>query len=88
MMLPQLVEIVAAQGWPETVFVHPSDFYVLTVPILPTVIPQVHKDNTGPYFYMSRSKVRPTAPDTGSVVDVSSWESPSDRRIQLAKFER
>lgn len=88
MLLPQLVELVASLDWPETVFVHPADFYVLTTPFLPIAVPPVHKDNTGPYFYLSRSKVRPVAGETGGTVDISNWESPEDKRVQLAKFER
>lgn len=88
MLLPQLIEMVSGFDWPATVYLHPSDFYVMTTPILPLHTPQVHKDSTGPYFYISRSKVRPVAADTDSIVDVSNWESPEDRKVALARFER
>lgn len=88
MLLPQLIELLASLDWPETALVHPADFYVITTPFLPIAVPAVHKDSVGPYFYVSRTKVRPVPAAAGSEVDVSNWESPEDRRVQLARFER
>lgn len=63
--------------WPQHVVVNPLDFFFLAMQG-----PVVHKDNDGPYFYLSSTKVRP-APGANEVLDLSEWEP---NRVTLAAF--
>ncbi len=65
----QLVMELNDAGWPTVATVHPLDFLMLP-------IQQVHKDNEGPYFYVSTTKVRPAKPVEGSL-DLTEWAPPT-----------
>lgn len=86
LLLPELLAEINRAGWPETAYVHPADFFVLTTPITPMAVYQVHKDQHGPYFYLSRTKIRPSGVEVGTVADYSDWTPPGERRVTLAKF--
>lgn len=74
----ELLKEVNDAGFPADVSVHPLDFFFLI-----GMGGQVHKDNTGPYFYLSSSRVRPTVPPKGSTLDLAAWEPP---RISTSIF--
>ena len=71
-----LTESIHKAGWPENAIIHPFDFLLLT-----RLVGQVNRDNTGPYFYLSSTKVRPTAAEKGSTLDLSDWTPPT---VELA----
>lgn len=75
--VPQLLKEINDAGWPSDVLVHPVDFFFLIGSGI-----SVHKDNAGPYFYLSATKVRPV-PGTQDTLDLSDWAPPT---IKLATF--
>lgn len=88
-LLPMnLVEALTQAEWPGEALLHPSDFWLLTAPgALPWMHPfQVHKDAVGPYFYMSRTRVRPIPAPTGASVDLSEWAPKEEPSVEIATF--
>jgi len=85
----QLIEALVEKNWPSVAVVHPGDFWVLTNPgVLPWVQPfPVYKDNEGPYFYLSRTKVRPMETESKTYADLSEWTPPEERLVKPASFE-
>lgn len=85
----QLIEALVEAKWPSDAHLRAGDFWVLTTPgVLPWVQPfPVYKDNTGPYFYVSRTKVRPqTGKEFEHDLDLTEWSPPEERLIQPAAF--
>lgn len=75
--LDGLVRLVNDNAWPSDVEVHPLDFFFMT-----GTGAAVHKDNQGPYFYLSASRVRP-AKGSDKMLDLSEWTPEPPKRIEL-----